>query len=274
MKENVTIEKGTVQETLMLPLYGRYMANQRYPQLFKDVAAKKIIDRIDYNIGKADMGKGPQIVYGLRQDLTARSASRFLEKYPEAIVVNIGCGLDTIFSHIDNGKCRFVNIDFPEVIQFRQKLFDSNDRITDIGMDANNLEWMDCVGYQEGDHVFLMSCGVLMYFQRPQVKKLIDEIGKHFPGAVFCFDYENARMLARSNRAVRKTGNNGALMPFSMEDGEKEIKEFSDTVDYIIPLKALPKEYDVLPFIYRMYFNRVLRSGAMVLVDVKFKEAV
>ena len=141
-------------------------------------------------------------------------------------------------------------------------------------MDANNLEWMDRVGYQEGDHVFLMSCGVLMYFQRPQVKKLINEIGKHFPGAVFCFDYENARMLARSNKAVRKTGNNGALMPFSMEDGEKEIKEFSDTVDYVIPLKALPKEYDVLPFIYRMYFNRVLRSGAMVLVDVKFKEAV
>jgi len=30
MKEKVTIEKGSVQETLMLPLYGRYMANRMY----------------------------------------------------------------------------------------------------------------------------------------------------------------------------------------------------------------------------------------------------
>ncbi|MBR3409681.1 MAG: hypothetical protein IKG94_02740 [Candidatus Methanomethylophilaceae archaeon] len=41
----------------MFPLYGRYKANQRYPHLFKDVAVKKIIDRIDYNIGKADRGR-------------------------------------------------------------------------------------------------------------------------------------------------------------------------------------------------------------------------
>ncbi len=274
MKEKVTIEKGTVQETLMLPLYGRYMANQRYPQLFKDVAAKKIIDRIDYNIGKADMGKGPQIVYGMRQDISAKSAIRFLERYPDAIVVNIGCGLDTIFSHIDNGKCRFVNIDFPEVIEFREKLFDSNDRITDLGTNANDLSWMERIGYEEGDNVFLMSCGVLMYFQREEVKKLIDGIGKRFPGAVFCFDYENARMLARSNRAVKKTGNDGALMPFSMEDGEKEIKAFSDTVESVTPVRCLPEEYKVLPFIYRTYFNRVFRSGAMVLTEVKFKDSV
>jgi len=83
---------------------------------------------------------------------------------------------------------------------------------------------MDLIGYREGDHVFIMSCGVLFYFQREDVKRLIDAIGHHFPGAHMCFDYENAKILARSNKAVRKTGNKGAYMPFSMEDGEKEIK--------------------------------------------------
>ncbi len=273
MKEKVTIEKGTVQETLMLPLYGRYMANKRYPTLFKDKAAKEIIDRIDYDIEQANMGKGPTIVYGLRQDLTARYALKYLKEYPEAIVVNIGCGLDTIFDFIDNGKCRFVNIDFPEVIEFRNKIFEPNDRTKDIAIDATDPAWMDQIGYSEGDRVFLMSCGVLFYFQPEDVRKLIDGIGRHFPGSAFCFDYENKKMLARSNRKVRETGNKGAYMPFSLENAEVEIKEFSDTVESVSPLRDLPKEYDILPGFYKWYFKRTIRTETMTLAEVRFKEA-
>ena len=40
------------------------MANRMYPELFRDTTAKDIIDRMDYGIEQADMGKGPQIVYG------------------------------------------------------------------------------------------------------------------------------------------------------------------------------------------------------------------
>ena len=272
MKEKVTIEKGSVQETLMLPLYGRYMANRMYPQLFRDTTAKTIIDRMDYDIKQADMGKGPQFVYGMRQDVTERMAARFLSRYPDTIVINIGCGLDTIFDHIDNGSCRFVNIDFPEVMEFRNKLFDPRKRETNIGLDANNLDWMDLIGYKEEDHVFIMSCGVLFYFQREDVKRLIDAIGHHFPGAHMCFDYENAKMLARSNKAVRKTGNKGAYMPFSMENGEKEIKEFSDTVDCVCVMNSLPEAYNCLPAFYRWYFNRCLKTGSMTFAEVKFKK--
>ena len=30
------IEKNTVQETLVIPLYGRWLCSQRYPHLFQD----------------------------------------------------------------------------------------------------------------------------------------------------------------------------------------------------------------------------------------------
>ena len=177
MKEKVTIKRGTPQETLMLPLYGRYRANQMYPQLFKDTTAKEIIDRIDDSIEKSDMGKGPQIVYGMRQDVAERKARAFLAWNPEGILVNIGCGLDTIFDHIDNGKCRMVNIDFPEVIEFRRKLFDPKDRETDIGKDANDHAWMDEIGFGPGDKAFIMVLGVLFYFEPDDVRRLVDAIG-------------------------------------------------------------------------------------------------
>ncbi len=273
MKEKVTIKRGPPQETLMLPLYGRYKANQMYPQLFKDVTAKEIISRIDYDIEQSDMGKGPQFVYGLRQDVAERKARVFLSKNPEGILVNLGCGLDTIFDHIDNGRCRFANIDFPEVIEFRQKLFDPKDREVNIGRDANDHAWMDEIGYRPGDKVFIMSLGVLFYFQPEDVKRLVDAIGRHFPGATMCFDYENAKMLARSNKAVVKTGNKGAWMPFSMEDARKEIPAFSDTVESVSVMNEMPKGYEVLPFFYKWFFKHCLRNESMTFAEVRFREA-
>jgi len=272
MKEKVTIKRGTPQETLMLPLYGRYRANQMYPGLFRDTTAKEIIDRIDYSMERSDMGKGPQFVYGMRQDIAERMAKEFLARNPDGILVNIGCGLDTIFDHIDNGKCRMVSMDFPEVIEFRRKLFDPRDRETCIGKDANDHTWMDEIGYVPGDRVFIMVLGVLFYFDPDDVRKLIDAIGRRFPGATLVFDYENARMLAKSNRAVVKTGNKGAWMRFSMEDAGKEVPAFSGTVESVTVMKEMPPEYDVLPFLYRWYLRRCMRNESMTFAKVRFRE--
>ncbi len=273
MREKVTIKKGTPQETLMLPLYGRYKANQMYPGLFKDTTAREIIDRIDYDIEQSDMGKGPQIVYGMRQDIAERTVHRFLAEHPDGILVNLGCGLDTIFDHVDNGKCRFVNVDFPEVIEFRRKLFEPKEREINIGKDANDHTWMDGIGYNPGDRVLIFSLGVLFYFQPEDVKKLIDAIGKRFPGARMCFDYENAKMLQRSNKAVIKTGNKGAWMPFSLEDARTEVAAFSDTVESVSVMKEMPQGYEVLPFFYKWYFKRCLRTESMTFAEVRFRDA-
>ena len=272
MKEKVTIKRGTPQETLMLPLYGRYMANRMYPDLFRDTTAKGIIDRIDYDIEQSDMGKGPQFVYGMRQDIAERRVGSFLARYPDGIVVNLGCGLDTIFDHIDNGRCRLVNVDFPEVIGFRRNLFPPKDRETDIGKDATDHTWMDEIGYRPGDRVFVMSLGVLFYLQPKDVRDLIDSLGRHFPGAYLFFDYENAKMLAKSNRAVERTGNKGARMPFSMEDAREEVAAFSDTVESVTVMNELPTGYEALPFLYRWFFKRCLRKESMTFAEVRFGE--
>lgn len=37
------IEKNTVQETLVIPLYGRKMCSELYPNLFRDETAVRLI---------------------------------------------------------------------------------------------------------------------------------------------------------------------------------------------------------------------------------------
>ena len=43
------IEKNTVQETLILPLYSRKLCTELYPNLYRDETAVRLIDQIDYD---------------------------------------------------------------------------------------------------------------------------------------------------------------------------------------------------------------------------------
>ena len=48
------IEKNTVQETLILPLYSRKLCTELYPKLYQDETAVRLIDEIDYDFSEAE----------------------------------------------------------------------------------------------------------------------------------------------------------------------------------------------------------------------------
>ena len=48
------IEKNTVQETLILPLYSRKLCSELYPNLFRYEPAVRLIDQIDYDFSEAE----------------------------------------------------------------------------------------------------------------------------------------------------------------------------------------------------------------------------
>ena len=48
------IEKNTVQETLILPLYSRKLCTELYPNLYLDETAVHLIDQIDYDFSQAE----------------------------------------------------------------------------------------------------------------------------------------------------------------------------------------------------------------------------
>lgn len=271
MNDKVTIQKGTVQETLAFPLYGRSVANQKYPQLFHDTEAAKIMSRMDYDFSKSNMGSIPSIVYGIRHEALVAAAKDYLKEYPDAIIVNLGCGLDTSFIFIDNGKCRYVNLDLPDVIELREKLFYLHDREMNLPHSALDFNWMDKIGASKNDHVFVISGGVLFYFKPEDVKALIDAMAKHFPKGGFIFDFENKTMAGMSNRMVKKSGNHGAEMYYWLQDAEAEIMAYSDHIRSVSLRNPMTPEYKILPFAARMILNIEVKNHMMGFAELRFK---
>ena len=48
------IEKNTVQETLILPLYSRKLCTELYPNLYRDETAVRLLDQLDYDFSGAE----------------------------------------------------------------------------------------------------------------------------------------------------------------------------------------------------------------------------
>jgi O-methyltransferase involved in polyketide biosynthesis len=45
-----------------------------------------------------------QISIAVRTEILDNATKELMNKFPCAVIINIGCGLDTRFSRIDNGK--------------------------------------------------------------------------------------------------------------------------------------------------------------------------
>ena len=190
--QKVKIEKNTVQETLIVPLYGRKMCSEKFPELYKDVFAKELCERIDYDFTDLEK-KNNSFLYefgsleaAMRQLDIMWEIKEYLKQYPEATIVNLGCGLDETGKACDNGICHIVNIDFPDIIEIRKQLIAEQDREKNIACDLKDYSWMDEIDASKG--VILFAAGVFHYFKIDEVKALVLELAKRYTGGCLVFD--------------------------------------------------------------------------------------
>lgn len=154
MKQNL---KG-VSETLLIPLWARAVETRHSPPIIKDENAVEMMGNIEYDFSKFDGRKMPQVSIAIRTELLDKSTKTFMDRHPDANVINLGCGLDTRFSRLDNGKTHWYDLDLPESIHLRRQFFNETDR-------------------------YKMIAEILMYFTEQEVNELMDKMVTNFPDA-------------------------------------------------------------------------------------------
>jgi len=222
------IEKNTVQETLVIPLYARKVCSELYPNLYRDETAVRLIDEIDYDFSESEkkscslMQRFGSLEVGVRQNDLAFEVRDYLKNHPNAAVVNLGCGLDSTGRACDNGSCKIYNLDFPDVIAVRNELLPAGDREQNIPCDLNDTAWFSQID-ATGGAIFFAS-GVFYYFLTGQVKMLVQSMADAFPGGVLAFDAANrtaVKMIAKTWLKSAKIQDVGAY--FAVSDAPKEI---------------------------------------------------
>ena len=227
------IEKNSVQETLLIPLYGRKMCSELYPALYRDETAIRLIDQVDYDFSalaekvNSLMQRFGFLEVAMRQRDLAWEVRDYLSTHPTAAVVNLGCGLDAAARACDNGTCKIYNLDFPDVIAVRDELLPAGEREQNIPCDLNDTAWFEKIDASEGAVFF--AAGVFYYFLTEQVRALVGAMARVFPGGKLVFDAANqkaVKLMLKTWIKDAKIKNVGAY--FAVSDAVSELSPWAE----------------------------------------------
>lgn len=230
-----SIEKNTVQETLVIPVYARKMCSELYPRLFYDETAFRLIEQVDYDFSVLEKRSGSLmqrfgfLEAAMRQNDLAWEVRDYLREHPNAAVVNLGCGLDDTGRSCDNGTCKIYNLDFPDVIAVRDTLLPAGEREENIPCDLNDTAWFSKIDASGGAVFF--AAGVFYYFLAPQVKALVLAMAEAFPDGRLVFDAAGkkaVKLMLKTWIRQAKIQDVGAY--FSVEDAKTELSAWGDSL--------------------------------------------
>jgi O-methyltransferase involved in polyketide biosynthesis len=221
-----------VSETYLAPLYWKAMESQRPDAMIKDEKAVALVTQgsLDFSrvkqIHMNELLNAMRIIFTREMDRYARD---FLVRHPEAVVVHIGCGLDSRFERVDNGQVEWYDLDFPDVIELRRNLLGGEKgRYHLLACSVLESGWLEAVKVHSPRPFMFLAETVFVYFMEAQVKSLLLTLRDHFPGAELVFDGWRPFEIWLSNRYLSNSQFAG-LMRWSLWRGQ-EIEGWGDGI--------------------------------------------
>ncbi|USD40991.1 class I SAM-dependent methyltransferase [Vibrio sp. SCSIO 43135] len=127
-----------------------------------------------------------QLLHATLTQLCDQQVKAFIERHPEAWILNVGAGLDTRFYRVDNGRCHWLELDVTENLLWRQKLFHNSERYQHHCGSVDDLQWLESLPIPQQASVMVVCEHALLDCSEKQVAKFVQSLGRHFDTASAC----------------------------------------------------------------------------------------
>jgi O-methyltransferase involved in polyketide biosynthesis len=229
-----------ISETLLIPLYSRAFETKSEDPLINDRKAVEITQKLNTVFAASASPLHRQLAKGkvrrtsnkkliaflsLRTRRFDRYCKEFLHRFPHGVIVELGCGLSSRFSRVDTGTVTWYDLDLPEVIAIRKQFFEQTVRNRMIASSVLDFSWMNLL-VPIPEHVLFIAEGLLMYLYEAEVKSLVLELQRRFPGCELVCEVQNTFIIdalqkERWKRKFQRDHHLGseATMHFGIRDG-------------------------------------------------------
>jgi O-methyltransferase involved in polyketide biosynthesis len=212
MKDKQTILLTEEQETLLITLYSRALDNRRPDPVLPDPFTAQILDRVEYDFEGLKVPHGTAITVVLRARKFDAYARDFITAHPEAVVLHLGCGLDSRYFRLRDGgagldRVEWYDLDQPPVVDLRREFYPQVEGYHLIAASVTDLTWTDQVD-AGGRPVLALAEGLSMYLHADDFKALVLRLKETFPGCRLAFDAYSTLTVRSVSRhpSVRQTG--------------------------------------------------------------------
>jgi O-methyltransferase involved in polyketide biosynthesis len=193
-----SIQLGHVQESLLVPLYGRALDALGKRPILNDRKAVEMVESIDWDFQRFNQ-KRRIVACTVRTAIFDEWVKDFLRRHPKGTVVEIGAGLNTRFERLDNGTVHWFDLDLPDVVELRRKFFTDSGRRVTLAGSVVDPDWMAAVRRSEGPYCFVAEA-VFFYLTEPQVRAALAQIARNFPGSSLAFDTGSRKAMDHENK--------------------------------------------------------------------------
>ena len=168
---------NNVNKTLYIPLYGKAQVSKK-EIILHDKKAEEIWSKEGFELKGKSKSKWLAYYMGMRSAVFDRWLIRKMSNLENAIVVHIGCGMDSRVERVGTQGNSWYDVDFPEVIQERKRYYSESKEYQMIASDVRKQDWIDKLPSNRPTIVIME--GVSMYLSLDELNQLMLALRNYF----------------------------------------------------------------------------------------------
>lgn len=173
--------------TLLMTLYMRRLDARSRRPILGDPWAEPVWNRIEHDVHGLWQFTGDVSTIVCRAAILDGWTREFLSTEPAGQVLHLGCGLDSRPLRVGvPSTCRWVDVDQPEVMEVRRRLYDLPDSIEQVPGSVTDDGWWSAV--DPTLPTLVVAEGLFMYVPAEAVHATVDRVVSGTPAATLAFD--------------------------------------------------------------------------------------
>ncbi len=268
---NITVPTSVVnrvfsdnEETLLIPLIERALCTRDYEDMFDDRAAV-CVRKVSPFKGLKRNADADSFLHGFEQSHYIAVCKNFIKRNPRATIVEVGCGLSTLWFQLAHKEISCIEIDTKDVLNLRNELgFDNDSRVSQIGCDPHDFSWIKEVKRATTRDIVI----VAYIHQNPWPSRLVKElmllIKEEFTNALLLLNCVGGK-AGRNREGFRLYDLNAKSVFHSWSNHDPKVQVFETVFPHKKILEEIKREE-------RRNIKRLYRDGNQILIDLKFAE--
>lgn len=249
-----------VNKTLYIPLYGKAYVSSR-GLILEDKRAEQIWEAEGFPLKGKAKSKWLAYTMGMRSAVFDRWTKQQMKTSPDAVILHVGCGMDSRCIRVGTENLPWFDVDFPEVIAERKRYFRETDSYHMIGSDIREAGWL--TGILADKPAVIVMEGVSMYL-KPEELKAVLKLWKERFGEVRILMDTYTVFAAKATKYKNPINEVGVTEVYGLDDPESllegtglsKVQEHSLTPEALI--QQLPKWEE--RFFRRMFAGKMAKK--------------
>ena len=168
---------NNVNKTMYIPLYGKAYVSKK-GILLQDPKAEEIWVAEEFPLGGKSKSKYLAYYMAMRSAVMDGWLRDKMQENPQAVVLHLGCGMDSRVERVGFQGHMWYDVDFPQVIEERKKYYQESDCYHMIASDVQETKWLQQT--PEHETAIVVMEGISMYLVPEALAAVLKSVSKHF----------------------------------------------------------------------------------------------